>query len=255
MKRLSTVLLFGGLPGPGPRHRAGRPGNCRRRLCSLTRHAPAGYDLMPKDHGDEDHYRCMYRCDHGKRHYKKGHGHKYHRSYCWHYSKHRGWYKARCRLTPTHHDQGTDGRHARGDRLARRGAGGPRPRRAEPSGFLPGVYTPQHSGPTTAEVRHGMKPAAVHVRRTAATARRRRPTPVTATVTCELTAPRRYAARRIPASLSPNRRADHRFGDVLDHGQSRLTTTGPRRRRQDRTTSTATRPTPAGATTPTEPGS
>jgi hypothetical protein len=103
LKRLSTVLLFGGLLGLVPVTAQAVPATAAE-VAQPDASRAAGYDLMHKDRSDEDHYRCMYRCDHGKRHYKKGHGHKYHRSYCWHYSKHHGWYKTRCGRHSDHHD-------------------------------------------------------------------------------------------------------------------------------------------------------
>lgn len=93
-KRITTVLLLGGLIGLVPAAAQADPA-VPAAVAPAGSEPAAGYDLFHSDH-DEDHYRCMYRCDHGKRHYKKGHGHKYHRSYCWHYSKHHGWYKTRC---------------------------------------------------------------------------------------------------------------------------------------------------------------
>lgn len=97
-KRITTVLLFGGLLGLVPA--AARADSAAPAAVVQADPEPAGYDVF---HSDEDHYRCMYRCDHHKRHYKKGDGRKYHRSYCWHYSKHHGWYKTRCGRHGGHH--------------------------------------------------------------------------------------------------------------------------------------------------------
>jgi hypothetical protein len=98
-KRITTVLLFGGLLGLVPATAQADPAAPAAATRAGSEPA-AGYGLFHSDH-DEDHYRCMYRCDRGKRHYKKGHGHKYHRSYCWHHSKGHGWKKTRC---GRHHD-------------------------------------------------------------------------------------------------------------------------------------------------------
>ena len=97
-KRITAVLLFGGLLGLVPAAARANPA-APAAVVEGGAEPAAGYDLF---HSDEDHYRCMYRCDHGKRHYKKGH--KYHRSYCWHYSKHHGWYKTGCGRHGGHHD-------------------------------------------------------------------------------------------------------------------------------------------------------
>ena len=92
-KRITTVLLFGGLLGLVPAAAQADPATPA--AVAQAGSAPAaGYDLFHHDR-DDDHYRCMYRCD-GKRRYKKGDGHKDHRSYCWQYSERHGWYKARC---------------------------------------------------------------------------------------------------------------------------------------------------------------
>ena len=98
-KRITTVLLFGGLLGLVPAAAQANP--AAPAAVAQAGSEPAGYDVF---HSDEDHYRCMYRCD-GKRHYKKGHGHKhkYHRSYCWDYSHRKGWYKTRCGRHYDHH--------------------------------------------------------------------------------------------------------------------------------------------------------
>ena len=101
-KRITTVLLFGGLLGLVPAAAQADP-VAPAAVAQAGSEPAAGYDLF---HSDQDHYRCMYRCDRGKHHYKKGHGHKYHRSYCWQYSKHHGWYKTRCGRHGGHHGHG-----------------------------------------------------------------------------------------------------------------------------------------------------
>lgn len=94
-KRITTVLLFGGLLGLVPAAAAQADPATPVAVAQAGSAPAAGYDLFHSDH-DEDHYRCMYRCD-GKHKYKKGrHGYKYHRSYCWEYSHRHGWYKTRC---------------------------------------------------------------------------------------------------------------------------------------------------------------
>jgi hypothetical protein len=92
LKRLTTVLLFGGLLGLVPAAARAEPATPASAV-QASSESGAGYDVFHSGH-DDDHYRCMYRCDRNKRHYK--HGHRYHRSYCWQYSKYHGWYKTRC---------------------------------------------------------------------------------------------------------------------------------------------------------------
>ncbi len=101
-KRITPVLLFGGLLGLVPAAAQAAPATPAA-VTQPGAEPAAGYDLFHDRH-DEDHYRCMYRCD-SKRHYKKGHGHKhkYHRSYCWDYSHRKGWYKTRCGRHYDHH--------------------------------------------------------------------------------------------------------------------------------------------------------
>jgi hypothetical protein len=93
-KRITTVLLFGGLIGLVPTAAQANP-VAPAAVAQAGSEPAAGYDLFHSNH-DEDHYRCMYRCDYGKRRYRHGDGHRYHRSYCWHHRDHHGRYKTRC---------------------------------------------------------------------------------------------------------------------------------------------------------------
>jgi hypothetical protein len=91
-KRITTVLLFGGLLGLVPTAAQAAPA-APAEVTQAGSEPAAGYDLFHKDR-DEDHYRCMYRCDERK-HYKK-HKHRYHhKQRCWYYGPN-GWYQARC---------------------------------------------------------------------------------------------------------------------------------------------------------------
>ena len=92
-KRITTVLLFGGLLGLVPAAAQAVPA-APTAVTQASSEPATDYDLF-RDDRDADHYRCMYRCD-GKRRYKKGDGHKYGRSYCWYYSDRHGWYRTRC---------------------------------------------------------------------------------------------------------------------------------------------------------------
>ena len=97
-KRITTALLFGGLIGLVPTAAQAEPA-VPVAVAQAASEPAAGYGVLHHNH-DEDHYRCMYRCD-PKRRYKHGYGHRhgysYHRSYCWYYSEHRHrWYKTRC---------------------------------------------------------------------------------------------------------------------------------------------------------------
>lgn len=93
LKRLSSVLLLGGLLGLAPMAAQAAPGTSVK-VAPADPSSGAGYDLM-------HHYRCMYRCDGGHR-YKHGDHrhdkHRYKRGYkdtCWYYGNGR-WYRARC---------------------------------------------------------------------------------------------------------------------------------------------------------------
>ena len=96
LKRLSTVLLFGGLLGLVPATAQATPVTPAEVVQSVPSPA-AGYDLMHKDRDNDHHYRCMYRCDdrHHKHKYKHKHRYNKHRS-CWYYNHKFGWYRARC---------------------------------------------------------------------------------------------------------------------------------------------------------------
>ena len=101
-KRITTVLLFGGLIGLVPTAAQANPAHAVPVVQSDP--APvAGYDLFHHASDDDDHYRCMYRCN---RRWHGDHRHRYqgHRRYCW-YRDDWGWYKARCRGWDSHeHD-------------------------------------------------------------------------------------------------------------------------------------------------------
>jgi hypothetical protein len=93
-KRLTTVLLLGGLLGLVPN----AAGAAEATSATPAQVAPsdvapgAGYDLFHHDR-DDDHYRCMYRCDRHRGGYDR---HRYHKPrYCW-YRDRWGWYRARC---------------------------------------------------------------------------------------------------------------------------------------------------------------
>lgn len=99
LKRLCTVVLLGGLLGLVPTAAQAAPVTPPQ-VVQPDPVPAAGYDLFHKDR-DDDHYRCMYRCD--ERRDGKHRGHKYHRHkydhrhrYCWYYDRW-GWYQARCR--------------------------------------------------------------------------------------------------------------------------------------------------------------
>ncbi|MGH9009891.1 MAG: hypothetical protein ACRDYF_08610 [Acidimicrobiia bacterium] len=100
-KRLSTVPLFGGLLGLVPATAEAAP-VAPAEVVQPDPVPVAGYDLFHKDR-DDDHYRCMYRCDDRHR-YDKHHRHKYHHRhrYCW-YRDRWGWYQARCGRHHRHH--------------------------------------------------------------------------------------------------------------------------------------------------------
>ena len=102
LKRLSTVLVFGGLLGLAPATAEAAPVKPLM-IAPPDQAAASGYDLFHSDRDDDQHYRCMYRC---KERYEHGrHKHKYHHHrhrHCWHYGP-GGWYRARCGR-PSHHD-------------------------------------------------------------------------------------------------------------------------------------------------------
>ena len=95
LKRLCTVLLFGGLLGLTPGPAAAAPGGAAE---PAPRPAQS-FDLSR--HRDDDHRRCMYRCDERDRRHRYRHRHRHHhddarhRRYCW-YRGHERWYKAPC---------------------------------------------------------------------------------------------------------------------------------------------------------------
>jgi hypothetical protein len=101
LKRLSTVLLFGGILGlvpaaaqaaPAPPAQAMQPGS----------QPAAGYDLF--HHDRDDHYRCMYRCGHRRDRYDRDRHYRHSRHrYCW-YRDRWGWYQARCRRHSSYGD-------------------------------------------------------------------------------------------------------------------------------------------------------
>jgi hypothetical protein len=94
LKRLSTVLLFGGLLGLVPAAAEAAPAPPTE-VTQAGSEPSAGYDLFHHDR-DDDHYRCMYRCGHRDR-YHRDHRYSYHRQrYCWYRDRY-GWYQARCR--------------------------------------------------------------------------------------------------------------------------------------------------------------
>ena len=93
LKRLTTVLLFGGLLGLVPGAAQAAPA----RPAEVTQpgsEGSAGYNLF--HHDDDSHYRCMYRCSNRERDHRY-YRHRYHRQrYCWYHGRY-GWYQARCR--------------------------------------------------------------------------------------------------------------------------------------------------------------
>ena len=116
LKRLSIVLLFGGLLGLVPTAAQATPVTPAE-VVEPDASPAAGYDLMHKDR-DDDHYRCMYRCGdrHRYKHDSHRHKHKYHhRNSCWYYGRY-GWYRARCGRPSHHrdHDHGGHGHHGHG---------------------------------------------------------------------------------------------------------------------------------------------
>ena len=99
-KRLSTVLMLGGLLGLVPTAAAQAAPAAPARAVQADQAGTTGYDLF--HHGDDDdHYRCMYRC--GERHrYNRDHRGRYHKQrYCWYHDRW-GWYQARCRGYDSH---------------------------------------------------------------------------------------------------------------------------------------------------------
>jgi hypothetical protein len=90
-KRLSTVLLFGGLLGLVPAAAAEAAPVAPEQTVQTASVPVAGYDLFHKDR-DDDHYRCMYHCD-GRHRYDRDRHHRH--KYCW-YRDRWGWYRARC---------------------------------------------------------------------------------------------------------------------------------------------------------------
>ncbi len=102
-KRITTVLLFGGLLGLVPAAAQAAP-PAPAEVTQGGSEPAAGDDLFSKDR-DDDHYRCMYRCDGRDRYHKHKH-HRYHHQkhrYCWYYNHRYGWYQARCGRH-RHHD-------------------------------------------------------------------------------------------------------------------------------------------------------
>ncbi len=101
-KRITTVLLFGGLLGLVPAAAQAAPATpaAPAEVTQVGSEAAAGYDLFHKDR-DDDHYRCMYRCDDRYHKHKHRYQHDKHRK-CWYYGPH-GWYRARCGRHDRHH--------------------------------------------------------------------------------------------------------------------------------------------------------
>ncbi len=93
LKRIATVLLFGGLLGLVPTAAQAAPA-APAEVTPAASEPAAGYDLLHKDR-DDDHYRCMYRCDERKHSKKYKHRYHHHKQRCWYYGPH-GWYQARC---------------------------------------------------------------------------------------------------------------------------------------------------------------
>ncbi|HYH48507.1 MAG TPA: hypothetical protein VEG38_03065 [Acidimicrobiia bacterium] len=97
LKRLSTVLLLGGLVGLTPTAAGAAPTRPAGVPAAATP-AAATHDLADRD---KDHRRCMYRCDErsGRDRYRDRDRRDYersrHRRYCW-YRDRWGWYQARC---------------------------------------------------------------------------------------------------------------------------------------------------------------
>src|SRR5687767_3534528 len=102
LKRITVVLLFGGLLGLVPATAQAAPA-APAEIAKPASEPVAGYDLFHKDR-DDDHYRCMYRCDDRHRYHK--HKHRYHQKhrYCWYYNHRYGWYRARCGRHHHNHD-------------------------------------------------------------------------------------------------------------------------------------------------------
>ena len=111
LKRITTVLLFGGLLGLVPAAAQAAPA-APAEVTQAGSEPAAGYDLFHKDR-DDDHYRCMYRCDDRDRYHK--HKHRYHHKQrsCW-YRDRWGWYQARCGRQHRHHHGHDDSAHASG---------------------------------------------------------------------------------------------------------------------------------------------
>ncbi len=99
LKRLTTVLLFGGLLGLVPAAAQAAPAQPAE-VAQAGSEPSAGYDLFHHDR-DDDHYRCMYRCGHRDRYRHDGYRHHRQR-YCWYRDRY-GWYQARCRRHNHHH--------------------------------------------------------------------------------------------------------------------------------------------------------